>query len=128
MAIKSGGLPVVLGGDTSIVLATIAGARRYYRNVSLIFLDRDADLKEPATTPSGSVEGMVISHVLGRGAPELVRFWGEPPLVRAPDVALVRYRGTECDGAGIHGGVAVAAISGARRQASRGHSCRGSRS
>ena len=88
VAIKSGGLPVVLGGDTSIVLATIAGARRYYRSVSLIFLDRDADLKEPATTPSGSVEGMVISHVLGRGAPELVRFWGEPPLVRAPDVAL----------------------------------------
>jgi arginase len=88
VAIKSGGLPVMLGGDTSIVLATIAGARRYYRNVSLIFMDRDADLKEPATTPSGSVEGMVISHVLGRGAPELVRFWGEPPLVRAPDVAL----------------------------------------
>ncbi len=88
MAVKSGALPVVLGGDASIVLATIAGARRYYRNVSLIFLDRDADLKEPATTPSGSVDGMVISHVLGRGAPELVRFWGEPPLVRAPDVAL----------------------------------------
>ena len=88
MAVKSGALPVVLGGDASIVLATIAGARRYYRNVSLIFLDRDADLKEPATTASGSVDGMVISHVLGRGAPELVRFWGEPPLVRAPDVAL----------------------------------------
>src|SRR5436853_6574223 len=30
---------------------------------------------------------MVISHVTGRGAPELVRFWGEPPLVREPDVA-----------------------------------------
>jgi arginase len=88
MAVKSGALPVVLGGDSSIVLATVAGARRYYRNVSLIFLDRDADLKEPATTSSGSVDGMVISHVLGRGAPELVRFWGEPPLVRAPDVAL----------------------------------------
>ncbi len=88
VAVKSGALPVVLGGDTSIVLATIAGARRYYRNVSLIFLDRNADLKEPATTASGSVDGMVISHVLGRGAPELVRFWGEPPLVRAPDLAL----------------------------------------
>jgi arginase len=88
MAVKSGALPVVLGGDSSIVLATIAGARRYYRSVGLIFLDRDASLKEPATTSSGSVDGMVISHVLGRGAPELVRFWGEPPLVRAPDVAL----------------------------------------
>jgi arginase len=88
VAVKSGALPIVLGGDSSIVLATVAGARRYFRNVSLIFLDRDADLKEPATTSSGSVDGMIISHVLGRGAPELVRFWGEPPLVRAPDVAL----------------------------------------
>jgi arginase len=42
----------------------------------------------PATTPSGCVDGMVISQVIGRGAPELVRFWGEPPLVREPDVAL----------------------------------------
>jgi arginase len=70
------------------VLAIIAGARRYYRNVSLIFVNRDADLNVPATTPSGCVDGMVISQVIGRGAPELVRFWGEPPLVREPDIAL----------------------------------------
>jgi arginase len=88
IAVKSGALPVVLGGDDSIVLATIAGVRRYYRDVSLIYLDRDAGLNVPASTPSGCVDGMVISHVLGRGAPELVRFWGEPPLVREPDVVL----------------------------------------
>jgi arginase len=88
IAVKSGALPVILGGDDSVVLATIAGARRYYRNVSLIYLDRDAALNVPATTPSGCVDGMVISHVIGRGAPELVRFWGEPPLVREPDVAI----------------------------------------
>lgn len=88
VAVKSAALPVVLGGDDSIVLATIAGCRRYYRNVGLIYLDRDAGLNVPASTPSGCVDGMVISHVIGRGAPELVRFWGEPPLVREPDVAL----------------------------------------
>lgn len=88
IAVKSGALPVVLGGDDSIVLATIAGVRRYFRDVSLIYLDRDAGLNVPASTPSGCVDGMVISHVLGRGAPELVRFWGEPPLVREPDVVL----------------------------------------
>jgi arginase len=87
-AVKSGALPLVLGGDDSIVLATIAGCRRYYRNVSLVYLDRDAGLNVPASTPSGCVDGMVISHVIGRGAPELVRFWGEPPLVREPEVAL----------------------------------------
>ncbi len=51
-------------------------------------MDRDADLNTPATTPSGCVDGMVVSHLTGRGAAELVRFWGEPPLVREPDLAL----------------------------------------
>ena len=88
VGVKSGALPVILSGDCISVLAVIAGTRRYYRNVSLIYVDRDADLNAPATTPSGCVDGMVISQVIGRGAPELVRFWGEPPLVREPDVAL----------------------------------------
>jgi arginase len=88
IAIKSGALPIVLGGNDSSVLAAIAAARRYFRNVSLISMDRDAGLNVPASTPSGCVDGMLISHVIGRGAPELVRFWGEPPLVREPDVAV----------------------------------------
>ncbi len=87
-AVKSGALPLVLGGDCIIALATLAGVRRYYRAVSLVYFDRDADLNVPATTASGCVDGMVVSHTVGRGAPELVRFWGEPPLVREPDVAL----------------------------------------
>lgn len=88
IAVKSGALPLVLSGDDSVVLAAIAGSRRYYRHVSLISIDRDAGLNAPATTPSGCIDGMVISHVAGRGAPELVRFWGEPPLVREPDIAV----------------------------------------
>lgn len=88
VAVKSGALPLILTGDCISVLAAIAGARRYHRNVSLIYMDRDADLNVPATSSSGCVDGMVISQIIGRGAPELVRFWGEPPLVREPDVAL----------------------------------------
>ena len=87
-AVKSGALPLILSGDCSVVLATIAGVRRYFRHVGLVYMDRDADLYTPATTQSGCVDGMVISHVVGRGAAELVRFWSEPPLVREPDVAL----------------------------------------
>lgn len=88
VVVKSGALPLILSGDDSVVLAAIAGSRRYYRNVSLISMDRDAGLNVPASTPSGCLDGMVISHVVGRGAPELVRFWGEPPLIREPDVAV----------------------------------------
>ncbi|MGB0035923.1 MAG: arginase family protein [Candidatus Acidiferrales bacterium] len=87
-AVKSSSLPLILTGDCSVALATVAGVRRYFRNVSMIYMDRDADLNTPATTPSGCVDGMVVSHLTGRGAAELVRFWGEPPLVREPDLAL----------------------------------------
>jgi arginase len=88
LAVKSGALPVILGGDCTIVLAVVAGLRRYYRNVSLLYADADADLQTPATTTSGCVDGMVVSHLAGRGASEMVRFWSEPPLVRDPDLAL----------------------------------------
>ena len=88
IAVKSGALPVILAGDDTMVLAAIAGSRRYYRHVSVLAVDRDAGLNVPATTPSGCLDGMVISHIVGRGAPELVRFWGEPPLIREPDVAV----------------------------------------
>jgi arginase len=87
-AVKSAALPLILSGDCSIALATVAGVRRYFRNVGMIYMDRDADLNTPATTASGCVDGMVVSHLSGRGAAELVRFWGEPPLVREPDMAL----------------------------------------
>ena len=88
IAVKSGALPVILSGDCTIALATVAGVRRYFHNVSMIYMDRDADLNVPATTPSGCVDGMVVAHLTGRGAAELVRFWGEPPLVRDPDIAV----------------------------------------
>jgi len=88
IAAKTGALPLILGGGCSVALATVAGLRRYFRHVSVIYVDADADLQTPATTPSGYIDGMVVSHLVGRGASEMVRFWSEPPLVREPDLAL----------------------------------------
>ena len=88
LAVKSGALVLVLGGDCAQVIGLLAGARRYYKHVNLLWFDRDADLNTPASTPSGRIDGMVVAHVIGRGAPELVRFFGESALVREPDVTL----------------------------------------
>jgi arginase len=88
VAIKSGALVLVLGGDCAQVIGLLTGARRYYKHLNLLWMDRDADLNTPASTPSGRIDGMVVASVIGRGAPELVRFWGETPLVREPDVLL----------------------------------------
>ena len=88
LAVKTGALVLVLGGDCAQVIGLLAAARRYHHHLSLLWFDRDADLNTPASTPSGRIDGMVVAHILGKGAPELVRFWGEPPLVREPDITL----------------------------------------
>jgi arginase len=88
LAVKSGALVLVLGGDCAQMIGLLTGVRRYYKHVNLLWFDRDADLNTPASTPSGRIDGMVVAHVIGRGAPELVRFFGESPLVREPDVTL----------------------------------------
>lgn len=88
LAVKSGALVLVLGGDCAQVIGLLAAARRYHHHLSLLWFDRDADVNTPASTPSGRIDGMVVAHILGRGAPELVRFWGESPLVREPDITL----------------------------------------
>jgi arginase len=88
VAIKSGALVLVLGGDCAQVIGLLTGARRYYKNINLLWFDRDADLNTPATTPSGRIDGMVVANIIGKGAPEMVRFWGDGAIVREPDVLL----------------------------------------
>jgi arginase len=89
VAVKSGALVLVLGGDCAQVVGLLTGARRYYKSLNLLWLDRDADLNTPATTPSGRIDGMVVANIIGKGAPEMVRFWGDGAIVREPDVLLL---------------------------------------
>ena len=88
LAVKSGALVLVLGGDCTQIVALLTGARRYYKQINLLWFDRDADLNTPASTPSGRLDGMALAGIIGKGSPELVRFWGEPPLVREPDTLI----------------------------------------
>src|SRR5262249_7725717 len=74
VAAKTGALVLVLGGDCAQSIGVLSGARRYYKHINLLWIDRDADFNTPASTPSGRVDGMVVAHITGRGAPELVRF------------------------------------------------------
>jgi arginase len=88
-AVKTGGLPLILGGDCTIALATLAGLKRTYRRaLSLFYLDRDPDLNVPATSPSGFLDGMTVAHIAGRGAAELMRFLQGEPLAREPEIVV----------------------------------------
>jgi arginase len=63
--VRQGGFPLVLGGDHSIAIGTLAGVRRARgRESGLIWVDAHGDINTPLTSPSGNVHGMPVSIAL----------------------------------------------------------------
>lgn len=71
----------MLGGDCTITLGVLAGMVRRHPRLGLIYFDGDADLKTPADTKSGILDGMGMAHVLGHGVDELRRLAPRFPLM-----------------------------------------------
>ncbi len=90
-ALASGRLPLVLGGDCSLTLGVIAGVLRHHSRLGLLYFDGDVDLHTPETTASGIFDGMVVAHLLGRGAEELAGIGPRQPLLSEEDIALFGY-------------------------------------
>jgi len=66
-------LVLTVGGDCGVDLAPIAAARdRYGAELTVLWIDAHPDLYTPATLPSGSFHGMVVSTLLGDGPAPLV--------------------------------------------------------
>ncbi len=87
------GFTLVLGGDCTIAAGVAAGARRHLgQPPGLIFVDADADLNTPDTTPSGYLHGMALSLALGQGPPEAVAAVGPVAPVEPDHAALVGFR------------------------------------
>src|SRR3990172_5305794 len=77
--LRQGYFPLVLGGDHSIAVGTVAGVAEYYRKkgkkVGLIWVDAHADMNTPETSPSGNVHGMPLACCLGYGPRELAHLF-----------------------------------------------------
>jgi arginase len=95
-ALSGGAMPVVLGGDHSIAMGTIAGVARHCRKqderVGLVWFDAHGDMNTPETTPTGNIHGMPLAVALGLGEPSLVELAGEAPMVDGARAAVVGLR------------------------------------
>jgi arginase len=82
-ALDGGELPIVLGGDHSVAIGSVAGVTSFYRargeTVGLLWFDAHADMNTPETSPSGNIHGMPLAVLLGCGAPELTDIEGFSP-------------------------------------------------
>ncbi len=98
-AMDRGQVPLVLGGDHSVAVGTVAGISEHFRKtggrVGLIWIDAHADMNTPETSPSGNVHGMPLACCIGIGPPELTHLYGFAPKVRPENVALVGIRSVD---------------------------------
>jgi arginase len=105
--VKKGAFPLVVGGDHSIAIGTIAGLVAAYKEeeaelkktkprteltMGVIWIDAHGDLNTPQTSPSGNIHGMPVAVALGQGPKELTHIGGFAPKVQPNDLVLVGLR------------------------------------
>lgn len=94
--LEEGDFPLVLGGDHSIAMGTVAGTASYFQkqdqNIGLIWFDAHGDMNVPGVSPSGNIHGMPLAHLLGKGDDDFRNIQGFSPKVRPENVALIGIR------------------------------------
>jgi len=92
-------IPLVLGGDHSIAVGTVAGVSRHFQKLSLkaglIWIDAHADMNTPDSSPSGNVHGMPLACCIGLGPKQLTNIYDYAPKVNAKNVVLVGIRSVD---------------------------------
>lgn len=108
----AGKAPLVLGGDHSVAIGTVAGMSRHFhrsdRKMGLIWVDAHADMNTPESSPSGNVHGMPLACCIGLGPEQLTQIAGYAPAVEPGSVAIIGLRSVDeierlnVRGAGVH--------------------------
>lgn len=65
--LSDGVFPLILGGDHSISIGTLAAINDSKKNIGVIWYDAHGDLNIPETSPSGNIHGMPLAVNLGLG-------------------------------------------------------------
>jgi arginase len=95
-AIREGATPLVLGGDHSLAMGSVAGVATAFaergERIGVIWLDAHGDINTPASSPSGNIHGMPVAHLVGLGDPRLAEIATPHPAVRPEHLVMVGIR------------------------------------
>ena len=95
-SLGEGRMPLVLGGDHSIAIGSVAGSSNHFaragESIGLIWFDAHGDANTPESTPSGNIHGMSLAVSIGLGDPDLVGLGGRSPKVNPRNVVLIGVR------------------------------------
>jgi arginase len=90
-AASAGRRTLVLGGDCTVGIGTVAGHIASGGRVGLVHFDSHADLNIPASVRAGALDRMGVAHMLGEdgAADELVAAGGRRPLLDPSELVLL---------------------------------------
>ena len=89
-SLDDGSAVLVLGGDCTVGIGTVAGALAGAANVGLVYVDLDTDLNTPQTTTDGALDWMGVAHMLGLpGTMPVVAEVGQRTPLLLPDQVLL---------------------------------------
>lgn len=95
-ALQDGCFPILLGGDHSLSIGSVAGAARFCQKASkpltILWLDAHADFNTPRSSPSGNLHGMPASIITGHGPHQLCNLAGFAPLIHPSNMVQVGVR------------------------------------
>jgi arginase len=91
-SVQSGAFPLILGGDHSIAIGSIAGISKHYENLGVIWYDAHGDLNVPEESPSGNIHGMPLRVLAGDGDDRLVNVSNYTPKVKPENIVLIGMR------------------------------------
>ena len=96
--LSDGSAMLVLGGDCTVELGTIAGASRETPDVGLIYIDYDTDLNTPVSVEDGALDWMGVAHLLALSGTvsTLAGVGPRTPMLR-PDQVLFFANGSSTD-------------------------------
>ena len=95
-AADAGAFPLVLGGDHSIALGSLAGlgthARRHGRRLGVLYVDAHGDFNTADTSPSGNIHGECLAASCGYGLDPLVNLYAPGRKIDPANVCFVGTR------------------------------------
>ncbi len=95
----AGRLPILLGGDHSLSIGSIAAVARHcrdsHRSLRVLWLDAHTDFNTRELSPSGSLHGMPVSCLCGFGPRELTQIGGLAPAISPRWVRQVGIRSVD---------------------------------
>jgi len=89
-SLAEGAAVLVLGGDCTVELGTVAGASVDSDDLGLVYIDHDTDMNTPESVKDGALDWMGVAHMLGLDGtvPALAGVGSRTPLLRPDQVLL----------------------------------------